>query len=62
MQQEDIECVSETNTKLIKLGGIVESVAFLCILGNVIPGATLSSECTKTSPEGMDKVSDSCVS
>jgi hypothetical protein len=47
--------------KLMKLGGIVESVVFLCILGNAVPGATLS-ECTKTSAEGVYKVSDSCVS
>jgi hypothetical protein len=34
------------NKKLVKLGGIVESVVFLCILGKVIPGTTLS-KCTK---------------
>jgi hypothetical protein len=47
--------------KLVKLGGIMESVVFLCILGNVILG-TILSECTKTFPEDMYKISDSCVS
>lgn len=47
--------------KIVKLGGIVESVVCLCILGNVILG-TILSECTKTFPEGMYKISDSCVS
>jgi hypothetical protein len=41
----------------VKLGDIVERVVFLYILRNVIPGTTLT-ECTKTSPEGMYKVSD----
>jgi hypothetical protein len=41
-----------------KLSGIIESVVFLYILGNVKPGATLS----RVSPECMYKVSDSCVS
>jgi hypothetical protein len=45
----------------VKLGGIVESVVFLYILGNVIPGTTLSAY-TKTSSEYMYKVSDSGVS
>jgi hypothetical protein len=46
--------------EIVKLGGIVQSVAFLYILGNVIPGTTLS-KCTETSPEGMYKFSASCV-
>jgi hypothetical protein len=46
--------------KLVKLGGIVKSVVLLYFLGNVIPGTTLT-ECTKTSADGMYKVSDSCV-
>lgn len=45
---------------MVKLGSIVESVVFYT-LGNVIPDTTLSG-CTKTSREGMYKVSDSCVS
>jgi hypothetical protein len=44
----------------VKLGVTVEIVVFPYILGNVIPGTTLS-ECTKTSPESMYKISDSCV-
>jgi hypothetical protein len=47
--------------KLVKPDGIVERVVFLYLLGNVIPDSMIS-ECTKTSPEGMYKVSDFCVS
>jgi hypothetical protein len=49
------------NKKLVKLGGSVETVVFLYILVKVVPDTVLS-KCTKTSPEGMYKVSGFCVS
>jgi hypothetical protein len=55
------DSVLQKTKKLLKLGGIVESVVSPCIMGNVMPGTTLS-EHTRTSPESMYKVSDSCVS
>jgi hypothetical protein len=52
VQQEDVDCVFKKTKKLVKLGGIVKSVVFLYILGNVIRGTTLS-KCTNSSPEGI---------
>jgi hypothetical protein len=50
----------QISKKLVKLGGIVESMVLLYILPNVITGTTLP-KCTKTSPEGMYRFSVSCV-
>lgn len=53
-------CFKKKKT-LVNLGGIVESVVFLCILRNVILGAILS-EPTRIPPEGIYRISDSCMS